>query len=443
MPGGSKPMSDTNFTEILKNLQGLYLSDERPWLVGFSGGKDSTMLAALVFSTVMTILPEQRQKPVIVVSTDTRVEIPAIVEMLEKTLKRMKKFSQKMGLNIQVEFLKPPPEQAFWVNIIGRGYPPPNRVFRWCTQRLKIDPVTAFVNRNIGHWGEAILHLGARQAESGSRAQTMAGREKRNGLNRHPDLPRVWVSNPIEYLTTEEVWAYLLQNPNPWGDDNRPLYRLYTNASNGECPIQIDTSTPACGNSRFGCWTCTVVERDKASEGLLAAGDERMEHLIEFRETLLYYRDPSNGKRDTRRMNGDDGPGPLLIEARRELLDSLLGLQEATGLTLISPEELLLIQQMWKAARDPDDGLGVARIVNKQRGVVMNTDLSELNNLRDLEEEISQELGIQADTLRRMLAKVEEYSESHRAQGLPDDLLNILKDDLLTNTARENKTPVC
>jgi hypothetical protein len=44
----------------------------------------------------------------------------------------------------------------------------------------------------------------------------------------------------------------------------------YASASNGECPIQIDTSTPSCGNSRFGCWPCTVVDRDKASEGLLA-----------------------------------------------------------------------------------------------------------------------------------------------------------------------------
>jgi DNA sulfur modification protein DndC len=139
------------------------------------------------------------------------------------------------------------------VNIIGRGYPPPNRVFRWCTQRLKIDPVSVFVRKGIGHWGEAILHLGARRAESSTRAQTMADRETRNGLRRHPDLPRVWVSNPIEFLTTEEVWAYLLQTPNPWGGDNQALYKLYSNAAGGECPIQIDTSTPACGNSRFGC----------------------------------------------------------------------------------------------------------------------------------------------------------------------------------------------
>ncbi|MEK7826877.1 MAG: hypothetical protein AAB299_03930, partial [Thermodesulfobacteriota bacterium] len=211
---------------------------------------------------------------------------------------------------------------------------------------------------------------------------------------------------------------------------NRIPYKIYTNASNGECPIQIDTSTPACGHSRFGCWTCTVVERDKASEGLLAAGDERMEHLIEFRETLLDFRNPENGWRDSRRMNGNDGPGPLLIKGRRELLKRLLKLQEDTSMMLITSEELLLIQQLWKSARDPDDGRGVSRILNKQRGVVMNTDPIELNRLREMEEEVTQELGIRSDTLRRMLNKVEEYGESHRAQGLPDDLLNILKDDL-------------
>jgi len=423
-------MTPSVYQNISNDLRKLYLEDTRPWLVGFSGGKDSSMVASLVFDAVLSVPSENRKKPITVLCTDTRVEIPAIAEMVESALARMHKFSQQNGLNVEVNLLKPPPEQSFWVNIIGRGYPPPNRTFRWCTQRMKIDPVNAFVNQRLGHWGEAILHLGARRAESSTRAQTMAGRETRKGLRRHPDLPRVWVSNPIEFLTTEEVWAYLLQNPNPWGSDNRALYKLYANASNGECPIQIDTSTPSCGNSRFGCWTCTVVDRDKASEGLLAAGDERMEKLLEFRETLLEFRDPENGWRDKRRMNGNDGPGPLLIEGRRELLKRLLKLQEDTGLPLISPEELLLIQQMWKAARDPDDGRGVARIVNKQRGVIMSADLRELNRLREMEEEVAREKSINANILRRMLAKVEEYSESHRAMGLPDDLLNILKDDL-------------
>ena len=256
------------------------------------------MVASLIVEVVAGIPDGQRKKPVAVLCTDTRVEIPAIVEMVESTLGRMHKFPQQNNLNLEVNLLKPPPEQSFWVNIIGRGYPPPNRTFRWCTQRLKIDPVTAFVNQRMGHWGEAILHLGARRAESATRAQTMANRSSRNGLNCHPDLPRVWVSNPIEFLTTEEVWAYLLQTPNPWGGDNRPLYKLYANASNGECPIQIDTSTPSCGmfslaasdgepareevrsptlNNQHSTLnapaTPTVVERDKDSEIFLASRD--------------------------------------------------------------------------------------------------------------------------------------------------------------------------
>ncbi len=430
-------MGASSYSDIKVSLRSLYLEDTRPWLVGFSGGKDSTMLASLIVEVVAGIPEDQRKKPVAILCTDTRVEIPAIVEMVEGTLARIQRFSQQSSLNIEVNLLKPPPEDSFWVNMIGRGYPPPNRTFRWCTQRLKIDPVTTFVQQRMGHWSEAILHLGARRAESSTRAQTMANRDRRNGLNRHPDLPRVWVSNPIEFLTTEEVWAYLLQKPNPWGGDNRPLYKLYASASNGECPIQIDTSTPSCGNSRFGCWTCTVVERDKASEGLLASGDERMEKLIDFRETLLDFRDPANGWRDKRRMNGNNGPGPLTIEARRELLKRLLALQEETHVEVISPEELLLIQQMWKAARDPDDGRGVARIVNKQRGIIMSANLRELNRLRELEEEVAREKVIDADTLRRMVAKVEEYSESHRAHSLPDDQLNILKEDLENERAQQ------
>jgi DNA sulfur modification protein DndC len=433
-------MSTTIYQDIKNTLHQFYTEDDRPWLVGFSGGKDSTMLASLIFETVLSLPPDKRTKPISVLCTDTRVEIPAIVEMVEGTLDKMRKCSEQQGLSVDVNLLKPPSEQSFWTNIIGRGYPPPNRTFRWCTQRMKIDPVNVFVQQRLGRWGEAILHLGARRAESSTRAQTMAGREARNGLRRHPDLPRVWVSNPIEFLSTEEVWAYLLQKPNPWGGDNRALYKLYANASGGECPIQIDTSTPSCGNSRFGCWTCTVVDRDKASEGLLASGDERMEKLIEFRETLQFYQNPANGKRDMKRMNGNDGPGPLHMTARRELLTQLLKLQEETGLKVISEDELFLIQQFWKAARQPDDGGGVARIVTRQKGIVAKN-WKETSQLRKLQEEVTSEKGLRADTLRRLLETVEQYTESHRAIGLPDKLLDILKDDL--SQQNEPESEIC
>ena len=237
------------------------------------------MLASLIFDVVLSIPAEQLHRSVYrVLSTvfaapstvyrmlSTVLTIPAIAEMIEGTLDRMRKCSEQNNLNIDANLLKPLIEESFWVKIIGRGYPPPNRTFRWCTQRMKIDPVNAVVKQRVGircsgdlrsptGGRRPPLQTGARRAESSTRAQTMSARQTRNGLRRHPDLPCVWVSNPIEFLSTEEVWAYLLQNPNP--RDNRPLYKLYAcgraeqrsaeaercsalhaSASNGECPIQ-------------------------------------------------------------------------------------------------------------------------------------------------------------------------------------------------------------
>src|SRR5208282_4132679 len=140
-------MATGTISEIKNSLRELYVADQRPWPVGFSGGKDSTLVASLIFDTVQSIPAEQRNKEIAIVCTDTRVEIPAIVEMIETSLAKMRKCSAEQKLNIEVHLLRPPPEQSFWVNIIGRGYPPPNRTFRWCTQRMKIDPVNALVKQ--------------------------------------------------------------------------------------------------------------------------------------------------------------------------------------------------------------------------------------------------------------------------------------------------------
>ncbi len=131
-------MSQNKFKTIVESLRELYFANDKPWPVGFSGGKDSTMLASLIVESIVAVPVAKRRKETTVVCTDTRVEIPAIVEMIESTLARMRKFSEEKTLNMEVHLLRPAAEQSFWVNIIGRGYPPPNRTFRWCTQRLKI-----------------------------------------------------------------------------------------------------------------------------------------------------------------------------------------------------------------------------------------------------------------------------------------------------------------
>ncbi len=176
------------FADIRDRLRQLYLADPRPWLVGFSGGKDSTLLAALIFEVVGAIPAADRHKPVAVLCTDTRVEIPAVAETIAGTLYRMQRHSDDAGLRIDTHLLKPPAEQSFWVNIIGRGYPPPNKFFRWCTQRLKIDPVSDFVEHRLGRWGEAVLHLGARRSESSTRARVPGQPRGRRPL-RHAGRP--------------------------------------------------------------------------------------------------------------------------------------------------------------------------------------------------------------------------------------------------------------
>lgn len=426
------------YDSIIKSLSDLYVLDSRPWVVGYSGGKDSTMLVSLVFEALATIPRKARTKEIAVVCTDTRVEIPAVVQRVAGELEAMNQASKAAQLGVTAHLLKPPAEQSFWVNMLGRGYPPPNRSFRWCTQRMKIDPVSDFIRSKLGHWGEAIILIGARKSESGSRAQTLGARAKKeHGLRHHDDLPRCWISTPIEEVSTADVWDYLMGRSNPWGGDNQGLYQLYKDASGGECPLVVDQTTPSCGNSRFGCWTCTVVERDKASEGLLASGDTQMKQLLEFRETLVHYRDPENGFRDMVRKNGAEGPGPLKLESRKELLTKLVALEEETGLSIISEEELHWIQKFWNSARGPDSGNGVASILSSQRGYAMPSDKDD-DQLRKIEQEIAADKGISLDTLRRLVSKVEEYGESHRAVGLQDEILQILNDDLRERTEVAN-----
>ncbi|TKX46535.1 DNA phosphorothioation system sulfurtransferase DndC, partial [Halorubrum sp. ASP121] len=146
----------------------------------------------------------------------------------------------------------------FWVNLIGRGYPAPNQNFRWCTERLKIDPADRFIENQVSEHGEVIVILGARKAESATREQVMEMHSIDGSvLSRHNKFANAFVYTPIEDWIVDDVWTYLIQAvENPWGKNNRDLAALYQEADD-ECPMVIDTKTPSCGNSRFGCWTCT------------------------------------------------------------------------------------------------------------------------------------------------------------------------------------------
>jgi len=253
--------------DLTKLIQALYLEDHIPWVVGYSGGKDSTASLQLVWHAVSALPEEQRRhKPIHVISTDTLVESPVVAAWVNLSLQRMREAATQQGMPIEVHRLTPTLQNTFWVNLIGKGYPAPRATFRWCTSRLKIDPSNRFIRDVIGKHGETILVLGTRKAESTNRARVMNRYENmrvRNSLSPNASLPNSLVFSPIEDWSNDAVWLYLMQIKNPWEHSNKDLLTMYRGATaDGECPLVVDTSTPSCGSSRFGCWVCTLVEQD-------------------------------------------------------------------------------------------------------------------------------------------------------------------------------------
>jgi DNA sulfur modification protein DndC len=331
-----------------------------PWIVGYSGGKDSTLLVQLVFELLLELAPGDRTRPVHILCNDTLVESPVLMAYIDQQLSRLSSAAENLHLPVQVVKTSPDPEQTFWVNLIGRGYPAPTRQFRWCTDRTKIQPTSNYIRQQVSSSGEVILLLGVRRAESAARALTVKRHSNRNGtrLNPHDDLRGCLVYRPLLEFSTDEVWELLLQRHPPWGGTHRDLVTLYRNAQGGECPLVIDKSqAPSCGtsSSRFGCWTCTVVEKDRSMEGFIDSGFEHLEPLMEFRDWLAEIRN----KRDKRMLERRDGrvalmgdgettvAGPFTLETRQEILARLLDTQATVGFQLIAETEIARIKAIW------------------------------------------------------------------------------------------------
>jgi DNA sulfur modification protein DndC len=350
-----------------QEVRDLYLADSIPWVLGYSGGKDSTATLQLVWLALAELPPEQRSKTVHVISTDTLVENPIVASWVTKSLETMRVAAEKAGLPIKPNRLTPEVSDTFWVNLIGKGYPAPRPKFRWCTERLKIKPSNAFISRVVRENGECILVLGTRKAESAARAKSMEKHEKhriRERLSPNASLPNSLVYSPVESWTNDDVWLFLMQVRNPWGFDNRDLLTMYQGASaDGECPLVVDSTTPSCGDSRFGCWVCTLVEKDKSMQAMIQndAEKEWMLPLLELRNELDVPDD--RHLRDFRRMNGlvqlHNGrpiPGPYTQDSRQHWLRRLLEAQKwirshgpeyVRSLDLITLPELQEIRRIW------------------------------------------------------------------------------------------------
>lgn len=353
---------------LMETVRNLYQADGIPWVIGYSGGKDSTATLQLVWMALREVPPEKRKKPVHVINTDTLVESPVVAKWAQNSLRNMDSAAADEGLPIETHRLIPETNNTFWVNLLGRGYPFPRKKYRWCTDRLKIKPVNKFIKEKIAEHGEVIMVLGTRKAESANRAKTMAYYEKkrvRELLSPNPTLANELVFSPLSEWTDDDVWFFLMQYKNPWGYSNQELLTLYRGATaDQECPLVTSQDQPTCGKSRFGCWVCTMVEKDKSMEAMITNDDEKawMTPLLEFRNEF------GDEQRDRERrsfrkmggfLQGSYGQlhhGPYLQEYRRKWLRALLKMQmeinrdgpeEFSNFELITLPELRAIRRIW------------------------------------------------------------------------------------------------
>jgi len=350
--------SGAAIASIRTELEDEYLqSHDFPWIIGYSGGKDSTLVAHLVFEMLMALPPSRRKRRVHVVANDTLVESPLVVRHIVDSLREISDAASAFGLPLVTSITRPALDQSFWVNLIGRGYPSPNRSFRWCTDRMKILPTSRYIKSQVDESGQVILLLGVRRSESATRGASVRRYDNGERLNRHNDLVGCMVFRPIVELTTDDVWEFLSTNSPPWGGSHSKLIKLYRDAGGGECPVVTQKSdAPSCGttSSRFGCWTCTVVEKDRSLEGFVESGFREFGPLLDFRDWLASIRNEKD-RRQARRRDGrvtitSEGtfiPGPFTLKTRSEILARLRALEEETGQRLISDEEVGFIHAVW------------------------------------------------------------------------------------------------
>ena len=355
------------FEDIIEEMTFVYKHDNRPWLIGYSGGKDSSLLVSLVIE-VVTRLPEyERNKKIFIVTSDTGVENPIVKKYMHTSSQKINEFSQKINANIQADIIYPDVTQSYWNLVIGLGYPTPEPPgFRWCTERLKIIPMNKYTNEIIEKYGQVVLLLGVRKAESLARMRSISSREIEGKiLIPHSDIKGAYVYNPLTEIKNDLVWEYLLKNNgiSSWGVDMKYLFSLYQGENLGEEQSvigEIDKNKiPVTGNSRFGCWCCTIVKEDKSLQNFINHGSTELIPLRDFRNWLVSIRQDPNFRDNKRRNgkvyqkeNGEYGFGPFKMSARQEILKRLLMVEKETGFELITLDELKMIDTVWDSEGD-------------------------------------------------------------------------------------------
>jgi len=360
-------------TQILKHF---YLEDPRSMCVAFSGGKDSTALVYLVCEMLQNLKKNDLKlsKNIYIINSNTLAELPPLLKHLEDSLNSIRVYAKEHDLPLIVREVFPEEKDTLNVQLLGVGMPPPSNSFRWCTDKLKVNPIDKEIKK-IFPSGEFISVIGTRKDESFSRSARIEKLSiKDTNLKINDRYPNASNLMPIEDWTTKDVWQYIFDQKSDLLDVNF-LWQLYSDASGkdaNECSFaaaggeNIDEGKLGCGVSRFGCWQCYMVrDKDKSLDGLMNSGYSDIHFYKEYRDWYWNLtqqpwektRDPYNHRtqiKDLYNKGGDDNPKygmtmpkGLTLKIRKKSLKKILELQDKLKEKIITKEEIIIIQERW------------------------------------------------------------------------------------------------
>ncbi len=444
--------------ELKEEIRKMYLADRREWVIAVSYGKDSTAVLQIVWNAIAEIPKAKREKTIHLITTDTTVENPIMSRWVTSCIAEVDSAAEAQSMPFQTHLIRPAIENRFWSILIGKGYSRPRNKFRWCTDRMKIQGSRQLMRSFKSSINGIVLILGTRFAESTARSQRMNKRTMLADRVSQGDYNEE-VYTPIQDWSDTETWIFLNQWPAGFRADNKRLIDLYQGFSSaGECPIvtanindrALKTKAAGCG-ARTGCWTCTVVNKDRSFTSYVNDSPEHewMEPLLEFRDEINLEND--HQYRDFRRRNtgkvhlytklDEDGnecvapiPGPYLKEYRNHLFRRVLQVHrkieetkpdEYSDFQVISIEEILFIRDEWisffgefddAASSIYRDVMGCDLVVTKDNNRLLDRSAYEV--LLEICGDDSNHLGLMAS----LLNTEDIYNTRRGRRGIYNDL---------------------
>lgn len=341
----------------IQSLQA-YAYDKTTWVVGFSGGKDSTALATFLdyaFSNGQLKRPEN----LIIAYSDTLMELPSLEYGAHALLNKLQ------GKGWQVRRSKPQLEvkdqrtERFFVTMLGKGYPPPNNRFRWCTDRMKGQKIDGMYKAIAEEYGNDYIGFdGIRKGESAVRDRVITTScsvgDGECGQGWFHTTGSGQKLSPILHWRACNVWDWIIE---ACFEHDYPIasvietYGVDITDDGFEEPL----------SARTGCIGCPLVttgnekhpKPDKALATVLL--QENWSHLKPFeRLSEIYWR--LRWDTSMRHINLKGQKGCLTLQARLWALEEILKLQSESArlalakgrapYTLISAEEEAVIRQM-------------------------------------------------------------------------------------------------